>query len=70
MSTKGSVQDEFLKKAADSQAVMRANLVSGKDISGRIKAFDNFTVVFATKGIEILVYKSAIAALGPGTEGE
>ena len=70
MSGKGTVQDEYLKKATESEAVVRASLVSGKEVRGRVKAFDNFTILFVTKGMEILVYKSAVAALGPSNESE
>lgn len=70
MSGKGSVQDVYLKEVCDSQAQIRISLVSGKEVRGQVKAFDNFTVLVTTKGMDILVYKSAIAAIGPATGPE
>ncbi len=65
MSEKESVQDAYLKAARESGEVLRVNLVNGKEVRGQIKAYDAFTVLVTTKGLSILVYKSAIAAMGP-----
>jgi host factor-I protein len=70
VSGKGSVQDTFLKETCDKQSAIRISLVSGKEVRGQIKAFDVFTVLVTTKGLDILVYKSAIAAIGPANTPE
>ena len=69
MATNRSVQDAFLKSAIEHQAVMRINLINGKNIVGSVVAFDNFTVlVTSTGGAEVLIYKGAIGAVGPNED--
>ncbi len=70
VSAKGSVQDAYLKKMTDDQTVVRINLTNGKEVRGKIKQFDAFTVVVAVKNLEVLVYKSAIAAIGPAAAND
>jgi host factor-I protein len=70
MSGKVSVQDAYLKETAEKAEVVRVNLVNGKEVRGVIKAFDAFTVLLTIKGMDILVYKSAIAAMGPASAPE
>lgn len=65
MAAKGSVQDVYLKAAAESKSPVRISLLNGKDIRGLVKQFDAFTVIVTVKDMDILVYKSAIAAIGP-----
>jgi len=65
MEGKASAQDEYLKKVIAERAFMRVLLTGGKDIKGLIKACDAFTIVMEVSGMEVLVYKSAIAAIGP-----
>ncbi len=67
MSGKGNqVQDEYLKKVIEQRTPMRILLTSGKDLRGFIKDSDAFTLVLDIgEGVELLVYKSAIAAIGP-----
>ena len=70
MSSKVSVQDAYLKETADKAEMVRINLVNGKEVRGVIKAFDAFTILLTIKGMDILVYKSAIAAMGPASAPE
>lgn len=66
MSGKGSVQDEYLKKLITNRTPVRVLLGNGKDLRGLVKSCDAFTVIMDIgDGVELLVYKSAIAALGP-----
>jgi host factor-I protein len=70
MSAKGNVQDAYLKTVSEQGQQVRISLVSGKEVRGQVKAFDAFTIIVTTKGFEILVYKSAVAAIGPATTPE
>lgn len=70
MSAKGNVQDAYLKMVSEQGQQVRISLVSGKEVRGQVKAFDAFTIIVTTKGLEILVYKSAVAAIGPATTPE
>jgi len=65
LAAKGSVQDVYLKAAADAKSAVRISLLNGKDLRGVVKQFDAFTLIVSVKDMDILVYKSAIAAIGP-----
>jgi len=69
MSAKASVQDEYLKKLITGRTSVRVLLVNGKDLHGIIKSCDAFTLILDVGGTELLVYKSAISALGPKSRG-
>ena len=65
-----SVQDAYLKDMADKEASVRISFMGGKELRGKVKAFDNYTMLVTAKGMDILVYKSAIAAIGPAGDSE
>jgi host factor-I protein len=65
MSAKASIQDEYLKKMIANRTGVRLVLTNGKDLRGVIKACDAFTVILDIGGVELMVYKSSIAVLGP-----
>lgn len=64
---RGSVQDAYLKRATENSTNLRIVLMDGKKLMGIVKAFDAFTVLLqvASSGADVLVYKSAIAVVGP-----
>ena len=66
-------QDDFLNELRKSNTLVHVTLLGGKELQGTVKAFDNFTVLLQTGGISTLVYKHAIATIGParrrGSEG-
>jgi host factor-I protein len=43
--------------------IMALELVTGRQLLGRLKRFDRFAVVIETEGKEILIYKHAIATI-------
>ena len=65
---KPGIQDEFLNEARKADTPVRILLTSGKDLRGLIRSFDTFTLMLETHGVKLLVYKSAIAAIGPNVE--
>jgi host factor-I protein len=65
---KPCIQDEYLNEVRKADTPVRVLLNSGKDLRGLIRAFDTFTFVLETHGVKILVYKSAVAAIGPNAE--
>ena len=69
MPNKASIQDEYLKHLIAARTPVRVLLVSGKDLRGTIKSCDAFTLILDIGGAELLVYKSAIAVLGPQSRG-
>jgi len=62
---KPNVQDTFLNEARKAGRPLRVLLGNGKELRGKVTSFDAFTLTLATKGIELLVYKSAIAVIAP-----
>jgi len=67
MSATASVQNSYLKLAMESKRTMRVRLSSGNDVTGIIKGFDNFTILITTtQKHDVLIFKSGIAAVGPG----
>ncbi|MEN6306048.1 MAG: RNA chaperone Hfq [Armatimonadia bacterium] len=65
MAAKASIQDEYLKKLIANRSAVRVVLTNGKDLRGFIKSCDAFTILLDVGSVELLVYKSAIAVLGP-----
>lgn len=62
---KGNIQDEFLNQLRVAGTLVKVLLMSGRELRGTIKAFDAFTILVQCDGKDVLLYKSAIAALGP-----
>ena len=70
MSTeKPNVQDNYLNELRKLKMPARVLLCSGKDLRGLITGFDAFTFTLEIKGVELLVYKSAVAAIAPEAGG-
>jgi host factor-I protein len=63
--SKGNIQGPYLQAAKDKETVVRIVMVNGKQLSGKITGFDTFTILVEISGIEVMVYKSAIAVVGP-----
>ncbi len=62
-SKKVSMQDEFLSSAKANKKELTFYLVNGLPIKGKIKAFDNFTVLVEKEGKNMLIYKHAISTI-------
>ncbi|MFQ6096409.1 MAG: RNA chaperone Hfq, partial [Armatimonadota bacterium] len=54
--SKGNLQDEYLNQMRTSDKVVKVLLVTGRELQGRIKAFDNFTILLSTPTTEVLLY--------------
>lgn len=63
-----NVQDGFLFQGLKEARPMSVELLTGRTVIGRIRRFDRFAVVLEIDGREQLVYKHAIASLGPAGE--
>lgn len=63
-----NVQDGFLFQGLKEGRAMSVELLTGRTVIGRIRRFDRFAVVLEIDGREQLVYKHAIASLGPAGE--
>jgi host factor-I protein len=59
------LQDTFLKHLCDNSIDVTMFLVNGIKLVGRIKRFDNFTVMLVRDNSSQVVYKHAISAIHP-----
>ena len=59
-----NIQDGFLFQNLKESTLLNVELITGRQLVGRIKRFDRFAVVLELEqGPEMLVYKHAIAAI-------
>jgi len=65
MPSKPEVQDGYLNKLRLSKRPARIVLLDGKELRCTIQAFDTFTILASCNGTDILVFKSALAVIGP-----
>ncbi len=60
-----NLQDIFLNQVRKENIEVTIHLVNGFQIKGRVKGFDNFTVVMDVLGKQQMVYKHAISTVTP-----
>lgn len=60
-----NLQDVFLNSVRRDHTTIVVYLVSGFQIKGQVKGFDNYTVVIDSDGKQELVYKHAISTIIP-----
>jgi host factor-I protein len=58
-----NIQDGFLFQNLKEAKTLTVSLVTGKELTGRLKRFDRFAIVLESEGKEILIYKHAIATV-------
>ncbi len=58
-------QDNFLNTARKEKITVTIFLISGYQIRGQVKGFDNFTILIDSEGTQQLIYKHAISTLIP-----
>jgi len=61
------IQNEFFNRARKERAVLAVVLANGTRLTGRIRAFDKFTILLDTDHGDQMVFKHAIATMGPAT---
>jgi len=65
----GGIQNEFFNRARKERALLRVVLATGTRLVGRIRAFDKFTILLDTNHGDLIVFKHAIATVGPERPG-
>ena len=65
--TAQNIQDAFLNSARRERATVVIHLLSGATLTGRIKSFDKFSVLFDVGGQDFLVFKHAVSTSSHGT---
>ena len=64
-----NIQDGFLFQNLKAGSDMKVELLTGRELEGRLKRFDRFALLIETGGREILIYKHAVATIEAlGTE--
>ena len=58
-----NLQDSFLNQVRKENSEVRVVLLSGHEMTGFVRGFDNFTVVLSVKGQQHLIYKHAISQI-------
>jgi host factor-I protein len=60
-----NIQNDYFNQARREKARVAVLLSSGRRLSGRIRSFDKFTILLDTAQGEQIVFKHAIATVGP-----
>ena len=60
-----NIQDVFLNQLRKDAVPTTVFLISGYQLRGLIKLFDNFTVILESEGKQQLIYKHAISTFAP-----
>jgi host factor-I protein len=58
-----NIQDGFLFQNLKAGSEMKVELLTGRELEGRLKRFDRFALLIETGGREILIYKHAVATI-------
>ena len=62
----GGIQNEFFNRARKERAPLTVTLTDGSQLSGRLRAFDKFTILLDTSHGDQMVFKHAIATVETG----
>lgn len=65
MGTFKGLQDNFLNQLRKGNIKVSVHLVGKQRLEGRIKGFDNFSLILEDGGKQHLIYKHAITAIIP-----
>ncbi len=60
-----SLQDSFLNQARQKNLLVIVQLTNGARLEGKVRGFDNFTLVLNNNGREYLIYKHAVSTITP-----
>lgn len=68
MTGKPQVQDNYLNEMRTSRKPVEVVLLGGRSLRGQVVAFDTFTIRLRCRHDDVLIFKSAIAVIGPVRE--
>ncbi len=63
-----NLQDVFLNQVRKDHTMITVFLVSGYQIRGQVKGFDNYTIIMDSDGKQQMIYKHAISTMIPARE--
>lgn len=61
----GNIQDQFLNNARKNRLQIIVYLVSGFQMRGVVKSFDNYVIILESDGKESMIYKHAVSTISP-----
>lgn len=65
MKQQPNLQDYFLNQVRKDNLQVTIFLLNGVQLHGKVRGFDNFTIVLESEGRQLLIYKHAISTLSP-----
>lgn len=60
-----NIQEQFLNNARKTCAPIVIYLVSGFQMRGIVKSFDNYVIILESDGKESMIYKHAVSTISP-----
>lgn len=63
-----NIQDTFLNKVRKDNSLITIYLINGFQLKGKVKAFDNYTIVLESDGNQNMIYKHAISTIIPSQQ--
>ncbi len=65
MAKQNNIQDIFLNNARKEKNLLTIYLTNGVPLKGKVRSFDNFTLILDTEKGQNLIYKHAISTIQP-----
>ena len=63
-----TLQEVFLNGARRERLLVNVRLMDGSDVVGRSKSFDRFALLVELDGVDMLLFKHAIASICPSVD--
>ena len=60
-----NIQDAFLNNARKNRSPIVVYLISGFQMRGIVKSFDNYVILLESEGKESMIYKHAVSTVSP-----
>lgn len=64
-SRSANIQDTFLNNARKNRSPIVVYLISGFQMRGIVKSFDNYVILLESDGKESMIYKHAVSTVSP-----
>ena len=61
----GNIQDVFLNNARKNRSPIIVYLISGFQMRGIVKSFDNYVILLESEGKQSMIYKHAVSTISP-----
>ena len=61
----GNIQDQFLNNVRKSGTPIVIYLVSGFQMRGIVRSFDNYVILLESEGKQSMIYKHAVSTISP-----